>query len=68
MDTFLRRLKQDFDQHGIEIPYPHMTLYAGQAKDGSAPPLHIASDNETMQQSLARVDSTPEQKENRLHA
>ncbi|BBP03143.1 hypothetical protein TPL01_05680 [Sulfuriferula plumbiphila] len=43
---FLRRLKQVFDQHGIEIPYPHMTIYPGQAKDGSAPSLHIASWNE----------------------
>lgn len=39
---YLRRLKQAFDHHGIEIPYPHLTVYAGQAKDGSAPPLHIA--------------------------
>lgn len=38
---YLRRLKQDFDRHGIEIPYPHLTVYAGQARDGSAPPLHV---------------------------
>ncbi len=38
---YLRRLKQVFDEHGIEIPYPHLTLYPGQARDGSAPPLHI---------------------------
>lgn len=38
---FLRRLKQVFDRHGIEIPYPHMTVYPGQAKDGSPPPLHV---------------------------
>ena len=34
---FLRRLKQAFDARGIEIPYPHLTLYAGVGKDGSAP-------------------------------
>jgi small conductance mechanosensitive channel len=39
---FLRRLKHAFDKHGIEIPFPHLTLYAGQDKDGSAPPLRIA--------------------------
>ncbi|HWQ38255.1 MAG TPA: mechanosensitive ion channel family protein [Burkholderiales bacterium] len=39
---FLRRLKRAFDERGIEIPYPHLTLYAGQNKDGSAPPLRIA--------------------------
>jgi small conductance mechanosensitive channel len=26
---FLKRLKQAFDRNRIEIPYPHMTLYAG---------------------------------------
>jgi len=39
---FLRRLKRAFDERGIEIPFPHLTLYAGQNKDGSAPPLRIA--------------------------
>jgi len=28
---YLRRLKYAFDQAGIEIPFPHVTLYAGQA-------------------------------------
>ncbi|MHB9101931.1 MAG: mechanosensitive ion channel family protein [Sulfuricella sp.] len=44
---YLRRLKQAFDRHGIEIPYPHLTVYVGQAKDGSAPPLHIVQHSET---------------------
>ena len=39
---FLKRLKKTFDARGIEIPYPHLTLYPGQAKDGSAPPLRLA--------------------------
>lgn len=34
---FLRRLKAAFDAHGIEIPYPHLTVYAGQDKNGGAP-------------------------------
>lgn len=38
---YLRRLKIAFDNHGIEIPFPHVTVYAGQSKDGSAPPLHV---------------------------
>jgi small conductance mechanosensitive channel len=38
---YLRRLKRAFDTSGIEIPYPHLTVYAGQAKDGSAPPFHF---------------------------
>jgi small conductance mechanosensitive channel len=34
---FLRRLKKAYDARGIEIPYPHLTVYPGEAKDGSAP-------------------------------
>lgn len=34
---YLRRLKAAFDAHGIEIPYPHLTVYAGQDRDGKAP-------------------------------
>lgn len=34
---YLRRLKAAFDAHGIEIPYPHMTVYAGQDRQGKAP-------------------------------
>ena len=40
---FLRRLKKAFDAEGIEIPYPHLTVYAGQLKDGTAPPFHLAT-------------------------
>ena len=39
--AYLYRLKKAFDAAGIEIPYPHLTLYAGQDKDGSAPPLRL---------------------------
>ncbi|TCJ14675.1 mechanosensitive ion channel family protein [Parasulfuritortus cantonensis] len=41
---FLRRLKRAFDERGIEIPFPHLTVYPGQAKDGSAPALQMALD------------------------
>lgn len=44
---FLRRLKEVFDARGIEIPFPHLTIYAGQLKDGSAPPFRLVSKNET---------------------
>jgi small conductance mechanosensitive channel len=39
---FLRRLKSAFDAAGIEIPFPHVTLYAGAGKDGRAPAFHVA--------------------------
>lgn len=40
--AFLERLKQAFDARGIEIPYPHLTIYAGQDKQGSAPAFYLA--------------------------
>jgi len=39
--AFLGRLKLAFDAHGIEIPYPHLTLYAGQDKGGNAPAFRV---------------------------
>ena len=37
----LRRVKKRFDQEGIEIPFPHTTMYFGEDKDGKAPPAQI---------------------------
>jgi small conductance mechanosensitive channel len=34
-------VKQVFDERGIEIPFPHVTLYLGEDKDGNAPPLRL---------------------------
>lgn len=45
--AFLGRLKQAFDAHGIEIPYPHMTIYAGQDKQGNAPVFRVVSKSDT---------------------
>ena len=39
---FNRRMKRRFDELGIEIPYPHMTLYFGQDKQGAAPPANLS--------------------------
>jgi small conductance mechanosensitive channel len=38
---FNRRLKKKFDEKDIEIPFPHLTLYIGQDKQGQAPPLNV---------------------------
>lgn len=51
--AFLYRLKKAFDAAGIEIPYPHLTLYAGQDKNGSAPPLRL------LQQAAAAAQDAP---------
>ena len=39
--AYLYRLKKAFDAAGIEIPYPHLTVYAGQPKAGQAAPLPL---------------------------
>lgn len=38
---FNRRLKKKFDELGIEIPFPHTTLYVGQDKKGRSPVLNV---------------------------
>ncbi|MEO0394186.1 MAG: mechanosensitive ion channel domain-containing protein, partial [Pseudomonadota bacterium] len=39
--AFNRIMKRMFDEHGIEIPFPHQTIYFGELKDGSAPPAYV---------------------------
>jgi small conductance mechanosensitive channel len=39
--AFLGKLKRAFDARGIEIPYPHLTVYAGQDKQGNAPAFRL---------------------------
>jgi small conductance mechanosensitive channel len=36
-----RRMKRRFDELGIEIPFPHQTVYFGADKEGGAPPARI---------------------------
>lgn len=42
---FNRRLKKRFDEMNIEIPFPHVTLYVGQDKQGQSNPLHIVKED-----------------------
>ncbi len=39
---FLQRLKAAFDARGIEIPYPHLTVYAGEPRQGTAPAFNVS--------------------------
>lgn len=41
---FNRRMKKRFDALGIEIPFPHQTIYFGIDKQGAAPPARIRLD------------------------
>jgi small conductance mechanosensitive channel len=38
---FKRRLKNRFDELGIEIPFPHQTVYFGEDRAGKAPPARV---------------------------
>jgi small conductance mechanosensitive channel len=38
---FQKRMKKIFDERGIEIPFPHRTVYMGEPKKGPSPPLHL---------------------------
>jgi small conductance mechanosensitive channel len=38
----LRRIKKAFDEQGIEIPFPHRTIYWGTPKENSQPPIQIS--------------------------
>ncbi|MDA1275642.1 MAG: mechanosensitive ion channel family protein [Verrucomicrobia bacterium] len=38
---FNRRMKNRFDELGIEIPYPHLTIYPGVDKQGNSPALKL---------------------------
>ena len=40
--AYNRLVKLHFDAAGIEIPFPHRTIYFGVDKDGRAPPMQIA--------------------------
>ncbi len=39
--AFYRLMKRAFDERGIEIPFPHRTVYMGEPKEGTPPPLHV---------------------------
>ena len=46
------RVKRAFDERGIEIPFPHRTVYMGEPKQGPSAPLNIQM-KETSGQELA---------------
>ncbi|WP_099909356.1 mechanosensitive ion channel domain-containing protein [Puniceibacterium antarcticum] len=45
-------LKTIFDERGIEIPFPHQTIFFGEAKDGTTQPIRI-EDAEVQQEAVA---------------
>lgn len=57
--AYLETVKQVFDERGIEIPFPHLTLYAGEGKDGSAPPLRVRHERADPAADEGRVEHRP---------
>tara|TARA_R110002110_G_scaffold368290_1_gene578093 strand:- start:492 stop:965 length:474 start_codon:yes stop_codon:yes gene_type:complete len=63
---FNRRMKRRFDELGIEIPFPHQTIYFGEDKSGNAPPANVElrdlrektrkDDTEDKKERPARID------------
>jgi moderate conductance mechanosensitive channel len=47
---FNRRMKKTFDEMGIEIPFPHTTLYMGEDKQGESPPLRVLQEESNRKQ------------------
>jgi small conductance mechanosensitive channel len=43
-----RRIKLRFDEVGIEIPFPHVTIYPGKDKQGQSPSLVVQLENEKL--------------------
>lgn len=61
---FTRRMKNRFDELGIEIPFPHQTLYFGVDKDGTAPPAFLRTNppkpRKTVKADKAKEPEAPE--------
>lgn len=63
---FYRRIKAAFEARGIEIPYPHHTIYFGSDRKGMAPPLRVLNQRaeevarpQTRRAEAARAARTP---------
>lgn len=50
---FNRRIKLKFDERGIEIPFPHTTIYFGENKQRTAPPARLLLQREARAAPLA---------------
>lgn len=70
--VFLERMKLVFDERGIEIPFPHRTVWFGVDKDGAAPPMYLVkkdpetaqlSDQPPAEESTVRIASESEASE-----
>lgn len=57
---FNRRMKNRFDELGIEIPFPHTTVYFGENKWGGAPSARVLVETVSRSESLDAVSGKSE--------
>ncbi len=55
--AFLERMKRIFDERGIEIPFPHQTIWFGVDKDGSAPPMRVLRESGKSSSTVRAIDT-----------
>ena len=59
-------VKRRFDERGIEIPYPHQTIYFGEDKKGGAPALQIkAADKQAIAEAFTQTKTPKAGAENK---
>jgi len=58
--AFLERMKRIFDERGIEIPFPHQTIWFGVDKDGSAPPMRVLRESGKSSPDVKSIESHAE--------
>lgn len=54
--AYNRLVKRHFDAVGIEMPFPHVTVYFGEDRDGRAPPAHLRLTGEGLSLTRPEVD------------
>ena len=57
--AFLERMKYTFDERGIEIPFPHRTVWFGVEKDGTSPPMRLAMESGEAREADADAPAQP---------
>jgi small conductance mechanosensitive channel len=58
--AFLEKMKWIFDERGIEIPFPHQTIWFGEDKKGAAPPMRLLKASHPATSHQQAVASTPD--------
>lgn len=59
--AFLERMKRIFDERGIEIPFPHQTIWFGEDKKGAAPPMRLLKESKPAGSPPRDIESVPVQ-------